>query len=263
MKTILVTSAKGGVGKTTTVLNLGYCLSIIGKRVLIFDGDPQGGISMSVNLRDKTLKGLISFLKKEAKLNEIIMYAKNKNFGVIGMGNLDSDDLFMFEDKNQLELIKLVINKLKEFFDYIIIDSSYSMNYLLFAYMSVSDSIIIPTQLKILSIKSLPMVLKVIDKVKTEENKNLFLEGVLITMYRNTDEENYLLEELKRIIPHNFIFRKMIPYSENFELSNLKGVPLFLLNKEFDAKKDYFELALEIMEREKIVEGSKDYVELF
>lgn len=263
MKTILVTSAKGGVGKTTTVLNLGYCLSILGKRVLVFDGDPQGGISMSVNLRDKTLKGLINVIKKEAKLNEVILYAKNKNFGVLGIGNLESDDFDLFEDDKQLDLIKLVINKLKEFFDYILIDSSYSMNSLLLTYMSVSNSVIIPTTLKILSIKSFPLVFKMMDKVKAELNSDLFLDGILITMYRGTEQEKNMLTELKKIIPEELIFKKMIPYTEDFEMSNIKGVPQFLLNKNFDAKRDYFELALELLEKEKQEEVDKDYVELF
>ncbi|MCX7991140.1 MAG: ParA family protein [Proteobacteria bacterium] len=263
MKTILVTSAKGGVGKTTTVLNLGYCLSIIGKRVLVFDGDPQGGISMSVNLRDKTLRGLINVIKKEAKLNEVILYAKNKNFGVLGIGNLESDDFECFEDEKQLELIKIVINKLKEFFDYIIIDSSYSMNSLLYTYMSVSDSVIIPTTLKILSIKSFPLVFKVMDKIRAEKNSGLALDGILITMYRGTEQEKNMLQELKKIIPEELIFKKMIAYSEDFETSNIKGVPQFLLSRNFDAKRDYFELALELLEREKNEEVDKDYAELF
>lgn len=263
MKTIVITSAKGGVGKTTTVLNLGYCLSILGKRVLVFDGDPQGGISMSVNLRDKTLKGLINVIKKETKLNEVILYAKNKNFGVLGIGNLEYEDFALFEDEKQLELIKLVINKLKEFFDYILIDSSYSMNSLLTTYMSVSNSVIIPTTLKILSIKSFPLIFKMIDKVKENLNKELTLEGILITMFRDTEQERNMLLELKKIIPEELIFKKIIPYLEDFEISNIKGVPQFLLNKNFDAKRDYFELALEILEKEKQVEEDKDYVELF
>ncbi len=263
MKTILVTSSKGGVGKTTTVLNLGYCLSVLGKRVLVFDGDPQGGISMSVNLRDKTLKGLINVIKKEAKLNEVILYAKNKNFGVLGIGNLESEDFDLFEDPKNLDLIKLVINKLKEFFDYILIDSSYSMNSLLYTYMSVSDSVIIPTTLRILSLKSFPLVFKAIDRVRAQQNKDLNLDGILITMYRGSEQEKNMLEELKKIIPEELIFKKIIPYSEDFEASNVKGVPQFLLNKNFDAKRDYFELALELLEREKEEEVDKDYVELF
>ncbi len=261
-KTITITSPKGGVGKTTTALNLGYCLSLLGKKVVVIDGDPQGGISISVNLRNVTNKGIINILKKEARANDIITFTKNKNFSIIGIGNLESEDYKLLDDRENQDIIKRLIIKLKEYFDYVIIDSAYSVTNLLYTYLSASDSVIIPVIPKIAAIKSLSSLLKVLENVKITDNQSLEIEGILITMYRGTDSENKLLLELKQLFPKEIFFKSVIRYSDDFEISNLKGVPIFLLNKEFDLKKDYFDLALELAAREEKGEG-EDYAELF
>ncbi len=261
-KTITVTSPKGGVGKTTTALNLGYCLSLLGKKVIVVDGDLQGGISISVNLKNITTKGLVDILKKEVRVNDVISFTKNKNFAILGIGNVEADDFRLFEQPSTQEVIKKLIVKLKEYFDYVIIDSAYSITDLLLTYLSVSDSILIPVMPRIVAIKSLSALLKVLEKIKMEANPDLNVEGVLITMYRATEQENKLISEVKNIFPPEIFFKTAIRYSEEFEASNLRGVPIFLLNREFDIKKDYFDLALELIAREGKTEGD-DYAELF
>lgn len=133
---------------------------------------------------------------------------------------------------------------------------------LLRSYLIAADSIIIPVTPQIAAIKSLSLIFKLIENIKKVGNSSLEILGVLITMYRDTEYEKKLLQEIKSIFPKDLFFKKVVNYDESFEKANEKGVPQFLLNMDYNYKKDYFELAIEILEKEK---SSKEveYAELF
>jgi len=122
-KIIAIASQKGGVGKTTTALNLGYCMTRFGSKVLLIDGDPQGGMSIASNLSTQTNLGLMNLVKNTAKANEIVLTTRDKTMGILGLGRLQPDDVLLLENEARTGNLGMLIRTLTKGYDYIIIDT--------------------------------------------------------------------------------------------------------------------------------------------
>jgi chromosome partitioning protein len=254
---ITIASQKGGVGKTTTALNLGYSLSRIGNRVLVLDGDPQGGITLATNLKKRTERGLINLLLEGCPREEIVMQTRDSTLSVAGIGRLEPEDVFMLEEFARNGQLGHAVKTLAEGFDYLIIDAPAGIGGGVTSFLCASDSVIPVVLSRALSIKSLPLLLNLVRWVRDHKNPKLNLSGVLLTMVDERSEvESELTRELRASLPEELFFRSAIPYQAIFETASVKAVPVGLLTDGQPAARHYLELAWEVKERELLMQNS-------
>ena len=259
-KIITVASQKGGVGKTTTALNLGYCLSRYGSRVMLIDGDPQGGMAIASNLTKQTDKGLVNLVKNEAKPEDVIVETRDKSMSVVGLGALSPDDVLMLESEARNGTFGMLLKTITEGYNYVIIDAPSGVGALPASLLGISDGVLLAVNCRAIALKTIPLFLKMFKSVKEEQNERLAFEGVLVTMYdRDSDIEKQILGEIKKRFPASAFFKTIIPYGDVFERATLNSVPVALMPRGVNAARPYFELALELKERELLEkEGESD-----
>ena len=248
---ITIASQKGGVGKTTSTLNLGYSLSSMGNRVLLLDCDPQGGITLATNLKKRTDRGLINLLVEGATADQIVMTTRSGNLSVAGIGKLEPDDVFMLDEFARNGRLAAAVKQLAEGFDYLIIDSPAGVGSLVTSLMLASDAVLPVVICRALSIKSLPVLLNLVHWVREHHNPDLLLEGVLLTMYdENSELEKGLSQELRDSLPAELFYRTTIPLRPAFERASVRSIPVGMLADGQEEAKHYMNLAWELKERE-------------
>jgi chromosome partitioning protein len=267
-KIIAIASQKGGVGKTITALNLGHCMSRFGSKVMLIDGDPQGAMGIASNLSKQTELGLMNLLKNTAKPEDIVFTTKEKSMSVVWLGSIQPSDVLLLEDEARNGTFGMLIQSLTEGYDYVIIDAPSGVGGIPASLLSISDGVIMTINCRAISLKTIPMFLKLIKSIKDQHNSKLTLEGVLITMFDSkSDMEKHILGEIKKSLPGDAFFKTMIPYSEYYEKASLYSVPIAMMPKGVQAARPYFELALELKEKELMVEkeevSDEDIVGLF
>ncbi len=250
-KIITVASQKGGVGKTTTALNLAFGLSRLGGRTLIIDSDPQGGIAIASNLKKKTDRGLIDILKNECAPQDVVMYTRDGTLAVVGVGVLDPLDVVKLENEARRGNLGALVRALAEGFDYAIVDAPAGVGGIVTSMLGASDSVILAVHPRNLSLKTLPSFLKALKWTKRNFNPGLRLEGILLTMFdaRNAAEAK-ALEEIKNVFPEEIFFKTAIPLDGRFEEASLRAVPVSMLPGGQEAARYYLDLTLELKERE-------------
>jgi chromosome partitioning protein len=250
-KIIAIASQKGGVGKTTTTLNLGHSLTRFGSKVMLVDCDPQGGMTIASNLANQTNLGLMNLLKNDARPEEIIFTTRDKTMAVVGLGNLQPDDVLLLENEARGGTFGMLLKTIISGYDYVLIDSPSGVGSLTASLLSISDSVIITINCRVISLKTIPLFLKLLKTIKGEFNPKLELEGVAITMYDEKSRvEKQILGEIRKTFPPDAFFQTIIPYSEFYEMASLHAVPIALMPNGLQAARPYFELAMEIRERE-------------
>lgn len=250
-RVITIASQKGGVGKTTTTLNLGYSLSRFGNRVLLLDCDPQGGLTLATNLKKRTELGLINQLMGGKSPSEIIMHTKDGHLAVAGIGRLDPEDVFMLDEFAKDGRLSAGVRKLAEGFDYVLVDAPAGVGGLVTSLLFASDAVIVVALCRALSIKSLPLLLNLVRWVREHRNPGLAIEGVLLTMFDSANEtERELSGEIRATLPEELFFRTAIPYLPCFEKASLRSIPIGMLQEGEEAARRYQDLAWELKERE-------------
>ena len=259
-KIITVASHKGGVGKTTTVLNLGFSLSRFGQKVLLMDSDPQGAIGITSNLKKRTSKGLINLLKKDAKPEDVIITTKDKTMGVLGIGSLEPEDVFLLEKEARRGTLGKIIRSVAKEYDYAFIDSPAGIGTIVASVLSVSDSVLMPINCRTIAVKTLPSFLKLIQRLRGKINTNLRLEGIVITMTDDMDSGRAVFEEITNSFPPSVIFETFIPLDESFEIASSKAIPVGMLRGGEETAQAYMNLAIEFKKRElsDSTRGAKD-----
>ncbi len=250
-KIIAISSQKGGVGKTTTAINLGASLAIFQKKVLIVDLDPQGSIAASFHLDEfKVQYGLFQVIKDKTPLVMAITDIGLENFEIVPSGvRDDEDEMDMFAYALQPELLKSILKPLKEIYDFIILDCPPSLGSITQNAIIAADSILIPVQTEFYAIKALGKFLKSIRKVARESNPSLKLEGVLITMYEKRIKNNQkIYNDLKSSLK-SLVFETVIPRNSKIAEAPSVGKPVALLDVSSVGSISYLKLAEELLNR--------------
>lgn len=250
---IAIANQKGGVGKTTTNINVSAYLAKAGKKVLTIDSDPQGnsssGLGIDKNQLDKTFYEL---LLGEADFSDVKLSIDN----VPGLDILPSNvelagaEIELIERPEREFILKNIIEKLKNTYDYITIDCPPSLSILTINALTAADSILIPLQCEYYALEGLTQLMYTIKLVQKKLNPNLKIEGVVFTMYdARTNLSLQVVEEVKKHLDKN-IFRTIVPRNVRLSESPSHGLPIFLYDEKSKGAEAYEILAEEIMMKE-------------
>ena len=250
-KIISLANQKGGVGKTTSCVNVAASLGLLGHRVLIIDLDPQGNTTSGVGITKRGLKGTTKeLLNGEMPVRDIIRETPYENLWVIPANTtLTSSEFELFDfDENEYRM-KKALEVVQDDFDYVLIDCPPSLGRLTVNALTASDGVIVPMQCEFYALEGLSQLTVTINRIKANFNSNLNITGILITMYNSRLLLSLqVINELKKHYDDKLFETKI---SRNVKLSEAPsfGKPVFYHDKNSKGAKEYLEVAKEIVSR--------------
>lgn len=168
---VSVASQKGGVGKTTTALNLAYSLSRFGERTLVLDADPQGSLAAAANLRKRTSRGLVDLLRNEASIDEVVVATRDGAMAMASLGAASADDVIAIEEWARTGKLAEVIRAIAGPYVNTVIDAPSGIGRLVETLLEVSHSVVVPVQPRNLTLKTLPAFLRAVQHVRRRNRR--------------------------------------------------------------------------------------------
>lgn len=248
-KIIAVTNQKGGVGKTTTSVNLAACLAYEGKKTLLIDCDPQGNATSGLGVEnyDITIYDCLS----DAKITpSAVIDTKYRNLSVIPSSpNLSAAEIELaYEDKREF-FLKNVLDKVKDNYDYILIDSPPALGMITINILTASNSVLIPIQCEYYALEGLSQLISTVRTIKKKLNPNIEIEGVLGTMYDGrTNLSIQVLDEVKRYFPDK-VYKTIIPRNIRLSEAPSFGEPIIAYDRTSKGADAYMALAKELIKK--------------
>ena len=262
-KIISVINQKGGVGKTTTVINLAAGLSMKGKKVLVIDLDPQGNATTGLGLSNSSNSNttIYNVLNGNMNISEVIQPTEFENLDLV-TSNVDlsglevetaGDSRRAFKLKDELALI---LNDSSVSYDYILIDCPPSLSLLTIMALVASDALVVPLQTEFFALEGLTQLIKTIDRIKSNLNPSLEIRGILLTMFDKRNKLSGQVETEARNYFKDKVYLTAVPRNVRLSEAPSHGIPALLYDKICPGSKAYFKFTEEFLDQDKQVESA-------
>ena len=251
-RTIAIANQKGGVGKTTTAINLSAALAEKGKKVLTIDLDPQGNTTSGLGIDKNNCKYTVyELMLDECSIKQCIRSNIYDNLCLIPSNvNLSAAEIELIGGKDKEYILKNEVEWIKDDFDYIIIDCPPSLNMLTVNGMTTADSVIVPIQCEYYALEGLSQLLHTINLVKERLNPRLTIEGVVFTMYdARTNLSLQVVENVKNNLNQQ-IYKTIIPRNVKLAEAPSYGLPITIYDGKSAGAESYRQLAQEVIQHE-------------
>ena len=247
-KIISVANQKGGVGKTTTTVNLGTILAKKGKKVLLIDADPQGNATSGLGVEKDVEKSVYDVLVNDTEIEDVYQDTMIKNLKVCPSNiNLAGAEVELVSMMSREQRLKEKLIKVKDEFDFILIDCPPSLGLVTLNAFTASDSVLIPVQCEYFALEGLGQLLNTINLVKKHLNKSLYIEGALLTMYDiRTNLSNQVVKEVKKYFD-NKVYKTVIPRNVKLSEAPSYGMPITLYDPKSKGAKSYDKFTKEFL----------------
>jgi len=257
MKVISIINQKGGVGKTTTVINLASALSQQEKKILVIDLDPQGNATTGLGLSntdssDETIYGILNGTNS---ISNVIKKTQFKNLdlisSIVDLSGLevetagDNDRAFILKTK-----LTAYLNDSGGFYDYVLIDCPPSLSLLTVMALVASNSLLVPLQTEFFALEGLTQLMKTIERIKVNLNPELKIQGILLTMYDRRNKLSSQVEEEARNYFKDKVYQTVIPRNVRLSEAPSHGVPVLIYDKSCPGSKSYYSFTDEFMMQE-------------
>ncbi len=251
-RVLAISNQKGGVGKTTTAVNLATAMAAIKKRVLVIDLDPQGNASTSLGIDQKNREiGTYNLLMGDAVLSEAVVPTSVPGLGVVPSGvELAGAELELIDIENRQECLKKAIADVGTDWDFILIDCPPSLGLLTLNALVAADAVMVPLQAEFLALEGISHLVRTIERVKKSFNPTLEIQGIVLTM---VDKRNNLSEMVESDVREYFggkVYTTTIPRNVRISEAPSHGKPVLLYDFQSKGARAYLDLAGEVLKRE-------------
>ena len=255
-KIISVANQKGGVGKTTTTVNLATILAKKGKKVLLIDTDPQGNATSGLGITKEVELSVYDLLVGDTELNEVVQETSIKNLKACPSNiSLAGAEVELVSMMSREQRLKTKIDVVKDEYDYILIDCPPSLGLITLNAFTASNSVLIPVQCEYFALEGLGQLLNTVNLVKKHLNKDLEIEGALLTMYdARTNLSNQVVKEVKKYF-ENKVYKTVIPRNVRLSEAPSYGMPISVYDPKSKGAKAYEKFTKEFLKNNELLWG--------